>query len=79
MKLQHIKLNKKKTSMTVNQLDIEERIIEDIKEMDMDLFKELIHFMYPDVEAEEIKGKEGEILKISLIENSDSNSLDQVF
>lgn len=46
-------------TVQVNQQVLEQRMIEDIKEMDMDNLKMLFEFMYP-VIVEDVEGLEGE-------------------
>lgn len=66
------------TSAEVNHLVIQNRIIEDIKEMDMDNLKGLIEFMYP-VTVSDKEGEEGETLILKIQSNNIGLTLDLIF
>lgn len=52
-------LRVKAKTVQVSQQVLEQRMIEDIKEMDMDNLKALFEYMYP-VKVEDVDGLEGE-------------------
>jgi chromosomal replication initiation ATPase DnaA len=68
-------LKVKQNKVQVNQKTLEERMIEDIKEMDMDNLKMLFEFMYP-VIVDDVEGLEGEEVVITA---EDGLSLDEIF
>lgn len=53
------------TTVKVGQEVLEQRMIEDIKEMDMDSLKELFEHMYP-VKVEDVEGAEGEEVHVTV-------------
>jgi hypothetical protein len=55
----------KATTVQVGQQVLEQRMIEDIKEMDMDSLKELFEHMYP-VRVEDVDGAEGEEVYVTV-------------
>ena len=65
----------KESKAQINNLDIQNRIIEDIKEMDMDNLLALIEHMYP-VKAIDINGCD---IEISVDENSGLKTLNEIF
>lgn len=65
----------KESKAQINNLDIQNRIIEDIKEMDMDNLLALIEHMYP-VKAIDINGFD---IEISVDENSGLKTLNEIF
>ena len=68
-------LKVKQNKVQVNQKTLEERMIEDIKEMDMDSLKMLFEFMYP-VIIDDVEGLEGEEV---IVTAADGFSLDEIF
>jgi hypothetical protein len=68
-------LKVKQNKVQVNQKTLEERMIEDIKEMDMDNLKMLFEFMYP-VIVDDVEGLEGEEVVVTA---EDGLSLDEIF
>lgn len=58
-------LKVKATTVQVGQQVLEQRMIEDIKEMDMDSLKELFEHMYP-VRVEDVDGAEGEEVHVTV-------------
>jgi hypothetical protein len=71
-------LKVKATSVEVNQKVLEERIIEDIREADMDTLKAVFEFMYP-VKVEDVEGMEGEEVIVTTTEDADGMTLDEIF
>ena len=55
--MNELKVKEKSAQVSVDVL--EQRMIEDIKEMDMDALKDLFQYMYP-VVVEDVEGLEGE-------------------
>ena len=53
------------TTVQVGQEVLEQRMIQDIKEMDMDSLKELFEHMYP-VKVEDVDGAEGEEVHVTI-------------
>jgi hypothetical protein len=66
------------TKGEIHHLDMQERIIEDIKEMDMDCLKDLIEHMYP-VEVSDKKGDEGETLILEIRKDCEDLTLNKIF
>lgn len=63
----------------VNQQVLEQRMIADIKEMDMDNLKNLFEFMYP-VKVEDVEGLEGEEVHVTVDhQNAPGLSLEDIF
>jgi hypothetical protein len=71
--MEELKANQK--SVQVNQKTLEERMIEDIKEMDMDNLKMLFEFMYS-VTVDDVEGLEGEDV---IVTAEDGLNLDDIF
>jgi hypothetical protein len=55
----------KAKSVQIGQQVLEKRMIEDIKEMDMDNLKALFEYMYP-VKVEDVEGLEGEEVHVTV-------------
>jgi len=55
----------KAKTVQVSQQVLEQRMIEDIKEMDMDNLKVLFEYMYP-VKVEDVDGLEGEEVHVTV-------------
>ena len=55
----------KAKTVQVSQQVLEQRMIEDIKEMDMDNLKALFEYMYP-VKVEDVDGLEGEEVHVTI-------------
>jgi chromosomal replication initiation ATPase DnaA len=72
--MEELKVNSK--SIQVNQEVLERRMIEDIKEMDMDNLKMLFEFMYS-VTVDDVEGLEGEEVIVSIVE--DDMNLSDIF
>jgi hypothetical protein len=62
----------------VNHMDMQDRIINDIKEFDMDNLKGLIEYLYP-VKVSDKEGEEGEVLIVEVNEEEDGLTLEQIF
>lgn len=58
-------LRVKAKTVQVSQQVLEQRMIEDIKEMDMDNLKVLFEYMYP-VKVEDVDGLEGEEVHVTI-------------
>jgi len=58
-------LRVKAKTVQVSQQVLEQRMIEDIKEMDMDNLKALFEYMYP-VKVEDVDGLEGEEVHVTI-------------
>lgn len=71
--MEELKVNQR--SVQVNQKVLEERMIEDIKEMDMDNLKMLFEFMYP-IEVDDVEGLEGEEV---IVKSQDGINLNEIF
>ena len=72
-------LKVKATTAQVGQEVLEQRMIEDIKEMDMDNLKMLFEFMYP-VKVEDVDGLEGEEVVVTVDEQeAPGSSLEDIF
>ncbi len=75
--MQELKINA--TTVQVNQQVLEQRMITDIKEMDMDSLKNLFEFMYP-VKVEDVEGMEGEEVHVTVDhQNAPGMSLEDIF
>ncbi len=75
--MQELKINA--TTTKVNQQVLEQRMITDIKEMDMDSLKNLFEFMYP-VKVEDVEGMEGEEVHVTVDHQSAPGmSLEDIF
>ncbi len=75
--MQELKINA--TTTKVNQQVLEQRMITDIKEMDMDSLKNLFEFMYP-VKVEDVEGMEGEEVHVTVDhQNAPGMSLEDIF
>ncbi len=61
--MQELKIKAK--TVQVSQQVLEQRMIEDIKEMDMDNLKALFEHMYP-VKVEDVDGLEGEEVRVTV-------------
>jgi len=61
-------------TVQVNQQVLEQRMIEDIKEMDMDNLKMLFEFLYP-VKVEDVEGLEGEEVHVT-VDHQEAPGLD---
>ncbi len=72
--MEELKVNSK--SVQVNQEVLEQRMIEDIKEMDMDNLKMLFEFMYS-VTVDDVEGLEGEEVTVSV--NDENMNLSDIF
>jgi chromosomal replication initiation ATPase DnaA len=72
--MEELKVNSK--SIQVNQEVLERRMIEDIKEMDMDNLKMLFEFMYS-VTVDDVESLEGEEVIVSIVE--DDMNLSDIF
>jgi chromosomal replication initiation ATPase DnaA len=72
--MEELKVNSK--SVQVNQEVLEQRMIADIKEMDMDGLKTIFEYMYP-VIVDDVEGLEGEEVIISIVE--DDMNLSDIF
>jgi len=61
-------LNVKTKTVQVGQQVLEQRMIEDIREMDMDSLTDLFQYMYP-VKVEDVEGLEGEEVIVTVDES----------
>lgn len=75
--MQDLKVNAK--TVQVNQKVLEQRMIEDIREMDMDVLTDLFQYMYP-VKVDDVQGMEGEEVIVTVDESQMSGGdLNDIF
>lgn len=75
--MQELKVNAK--MVQVSQKVLEQRMIEDIREMDMDSLTDLFQYMYP-VKVDDVQGMEGEEVIVKVDENQMSGGdLNDIF
>lgn len=72
-------LNVKAKTVQVGQEVLEQRMIEDIREMDMDALTDLFQYMYP-VKVDDVEGLEGEEVIVTVDDNQMSGGdLNDIF
>jgi chromosomal replication initiation ATPase DnaA len=72
-------LNVKAKTVQVGQQVLEQRMIEDIREMDMDALTDLFQYMYP-VKVDDVQGMEGEEVIVTVDESQMSGGdLNDIF